>query len=68
MCEDKFEFDNPRRNPQILAAPHLMLLMETIKNNVIETTEQLETKRSDRTLAKRERDGKYYQKSISVSV
>ena len=25
VCEDKFEFKNPKRNPQILAAPHLTL-------------------------------------------
>ena len=25
VCQDKLEFENPRRNPYILAAPHLPL-------------------------------------------
>ena len=38
-------------------------------NKQLRNTEQPETKRSDRTLAKRVRDGKYYQKVfLSLSV
>ena len=31
VCEDKFEFENPRRNPLILAAPHLEHGMECMQ-------------------------------------
>ena len=31
VCEDIFEFENPRRNPKILAAPHLALTVQILK-------------------------------------
>ena len=30
VCEDKYEFENPRRNPYILAAPNLALTEQTL--------------------------------------
>ena len=30
MCEDKFEFESPKRNPLILAAPHLALTEQNL--------------------------------------
>ena len=30
VCEDKFQLQNPRRNPYILAAPHLALIVQNL--------------------------------------
>ena len=30
VCEDKYEFENLRRNPFILAAPHLALTVQNL--------------------------------------
>ena len=58
FCFLNFKFSSSKQTP----------FFNFIFSGIVLSTEQPEMKRSDITLAKRERDGKYYQKSISASV